>query len=350
MDTYKGEMSPEDSKGEVETNVDSGDEIEEEMETHLDDGRNALDIDQDRSKIDDKTLERIVEDSLVEVRDLLQGVDYTIFASTALWLHGKVNGAPDLMRVPGDLDVCVPDRATMLEVRKRFLRHDDIAIDVPPAGEGDGPFFVSKLDGALIMKGYIKVDGLPGGQNYDYPFEMFVDSFAVSKYPYDRQKVDGLNTLSMEGLRNSYKRNLEIESRMKRDIVKVEAFIRSDLEELFKNGDESVEVTTEHLDAQGHVVKTEADQVSIKTIAEHLDLNDEDLLSYYKMIAWLESGKDDEGNEIDRVEIRKKLDEIIGGMKLKIDARIANIELIMSHMSASVQSKDGGGEEGREAA
>ncbi|MDA0208327.1 MAG: hypothetical protein O3B64_02905 [bacterium] len=293
-------------------------------------------VDTERHLLEQEVLEKVVNSALVEFSHLLSGRDdYVIFASTALYLQAREHyGRMDEKRksemsnldkaaferfskTPGDLDISVNDRASMLEIYRRLSRHEGVRFDEPEAEEEmDGPMFVSKLDGARILRGSMRVE--VDGQSFDYPFELFTDSFVVPKGKEYVEKKGDLRVLNLTGLKKQYARNFEVEQRLRVNIERVERFLNDheyNMRAFLNTLDDLIHPMEEILSGGA----------ASEALQEQLGMTDDDLRDYYKTKADLLAANGDAKKE---KEARAKIETLIGGMKTKLQKRIDDIQAI----------------------
>lgn len=265
--------------------------------------------------------DRIVENGLDLFRGIFSGIDdYSIFASTALFLQGKKHHIDMFRESPGDLDVNVHSKHSLDRIFDRLAQVPGIQFDFPKKGEGaEDRYFVSNLDGALILRGEIHMDTQDG--TYSYPFEVFCNSSLVPSQDKDVRKVGGLQVLTLEALRTQYAKNLDLEKRFDASIRAIEQFLLSGevLEGIEKGKDPFVAL----MDTYG---------VQIETLQERLDLEEQDMKDLYVLHAKMMAA----GGNAEDPKYRKGVEQTLSRLKTKIAKRLRDV----NRLDALVHGKD----------
>ncbi len=268
---------------------------------------------EDESLPEDRRNE-IVRKGIDFFRDVFTGIDdYTVFASTAMFLHGEKFDEAELQKSPGDLDISIDSKQSFREIASRLSDNKSVVFDAPSDDDmRDGMFFISSLDGAAILRGSVMLDH--EGQLYEYPFEIFQDSVMVPKENRYRHRISGMNVLTPEGLKIQYAKNLNLEKR-------IDASVR-ELERFFFDSGYRTEVTSieELMSSHG---------ISIDILTEALDLSEEEIRDVYKLRASFLAG----GNGMLKEKYAKELERIFGGLKTKIEKRRGDLETLQKLVS-----------------
>lgn len=165
-------------------------------------------------------------------RDAGIGERYGVFASTAIYLQGRMRGfrekeGPEYKifhGIPSDFDAAVSSQADLMRVRDT-LEH------IPGhAFENNGQFKVFAAADAKLLAGSFDVEivsdrGKP--IRVPYPFEIFADSFLFEEETFNRdtESVAGLRTLTLEALKKQYEKIREFDMRVEREAKKVIDFL-----------------------------------------------------------------------------------------------------------------------------
>lgn len=260
---------------------------------------------QKRTGLDDENREaafefakkELVERGMEEFRDILQGIDdYSIFASTGLYLIGKKYDVPDLMTTPGDLDLNVHSKESFIDILKRLSSHPGCHLEQ----NGGQPYTVSTLDKAWIVRG--DMDLLIDGQTARYPFEVFLNSSLVPSEERFMTKIEGFKTLTMEGLQKQYAKNLAVEKRIQ---------------------EAADEVIMTLIDPEVRNILTGREEgEDYEKIIRKLELKPQDATDFYKLYDELVGDADE------ALDPHQSLTMQVGAMKTKIVKRLHDLETI----------------------
>jgi hypothetical protein len=174
-----------------------------------------------------------VEQGLKVFRNILSGVDdYTLFASTAMYLNGKrlaergVSLGEEMERPPGDIDIAVFSREAMNRLTERIHGLPGAHINNegrPKRIQGEDAM---KLSGTVPVR--FEVNGVE--QQAEYEFEVYLNSSIVTPdvTRNNIRKAGGFNVLNLEGLRRQYERNLRVEGKIDELVEQISQFLESD--------------------------------------------------------------------------------------------------------------------------
>ncbi|MEK7105596.1 MAG: hypothetical protein AAB865_02855 [Patescibacteria group bacterium] len=239
--------------------------------------------------------EQVTNKGIQLMREALFGIEeYAVFASTAMYLYGEQHEIKELQTIPGDFDGVVRDEATLKLVRERLQNLPGIEF------EREGRFGVIKRDEARILSGTLHIE--TGAQHMPvvrYPFEFFtVDSKIIPPNVFrKRQRLQGLNVLSLEGLQNQYINNLSFETSLHRRVSEIIAYL----------------------------IKPEvrSGPATSPEVLEQLALPKEKIVAFYDHYDALVA----KGLELDNINMDPQLNKLLsGGHKTKIPKRLKNIE------------------------
>ncbi len=241
----------------------------------------------------------VVRSGMKEFRDILKGIDdYTVFASTSLFLIGDKYNEPELKTAPGDLDVNVDSKESFYKIHKRLSGHEHVQIEIPEGNDQESPFLKSALDGAMILRGFITLK-CDGGET-EYPSEIFQGSSIVPADAEFKTNISGLNTLTLEGLKIQYAKNLDIEKRVDRTVREIEEALYSQESDIKES------------------------QARMNIVAEELDISVTELMDLFALRAHYVEREEGTESPI----YRKKVEGVLSGLKTKIKKRRENLELL----------------------
>ena len=255
--------------------------------------------------------ERVTDEGLRIMRDVFSDLkDYTVFASTGIYLNFKDIGLENLqgrgidleqVKVPGDFDVNVYSREEFMRLRERLENVPNVRLK----NDGQPKTLDTKaevLDGHILMN----VDTPTGPVMVKYPFEIFLESQIVR--PELRQlthTVRGLNTLTLEGLKKQYINNLSMESLVEKEAAPVITYLVEHQDELLP-------------ELRKYIADPEKFEAStyLREVSQRLRLTIDDLIHFYTLA---------ELPEQERVE---KASKTLAGIKSKSSKRRENIEML----------------------
>lgn len=265
------------------------------------------DIDSKESLLSQKEREEMTQQGIAAMRDVLKGIDFTVFASTAMYLHGKKYDIPELQELPGDFDAVVEDEQTLSEVRDRLA-------NVPGTYfENNGTFREFK-DGAKVLQGYLLMKS-EQGEFVKYPFEFFhASTMASEEVVRHKTNIAGLDVLNLEGLQQQYINNLKFESRVGEA---TEEFATRLLNPVWKD----------KLIAALDASTPESPSPFLQAFQEEHDVSAEELRDFYKTVKeYAEAtGWDMHGAREIPAELLPKISVALSGHKMKIPKREKNI-------------------------
>lgn len=238
------------------------------------------------------------------MRDVFAGLDnYTVFASTGMYLNANKYGIKELDKIPGDFDANVFDEKTFKQVRERLENVPGVTF----ANEGKPIAFHG---GAQMLGGHvmIEMESPKGSIHIRYPFEIFLETQIVK--PETRKQthqIKGLKTLTLEGLKTQYIANLAMESQIEKNTQQVIEFLLRD--------DVEAELRPELLDYTSDKDKFTPSQ-RIKDICQRLDLTFDQLATFYGV----------ESQIGDVSDLPRATSKILTSLKSKAKKRQQNIE------------------------
>ncbi len=218
---------------------------------------------------------QLTEIGLTIIQGVLDGVqDYTVFASTSLYLHGQKYGIKELAaQAPGDFDCAVESMQTLVRIRSKLSNVPGVEF------ENNGDFFKFPTDEARKLGGVIHV-GLrtaEGIKKVPYEFEFFLNSFIIPDKPDEYQEnIHGMKMLSLEGLQKQYQRNLSFEGKVFEETGHVVKFLlQPEIETILRAA---------IAEKQAHSDDPENAQIPQEAfrIIQHLDIGLDDLATFYK--------------------------------------------------------------------
>lgn len=238
------------------------------------------------------------------MREVLRGIpDYAVFASTAMYLHGKEKGIEEMQVLPGDFDGVVPDESTLKRVRERLANVPGVEFknegELKPIGN-DSKY----LKGDIV----VRVDD----QDVRYPFEFFtVSNRIIPKEVFAKQeKIAGLNVLNFEGLQNQYINNLAFESKVKKSATEVAGFLLNP-------------TVAEKLKAEMAELAEEDSAPFLKRVMEQYQLEPEQVRAFYEEADRIQERQEDE--DAVGVDITPSMAKLLSGYNIKIPKRLKNI-------------------------
>lgn len=242
--------------------------------------------------------EKATEDMVQLMREVLRGLEkYAVFASTGLYLYGKRIDDASLRQPPGDLDVAVEDEATLHEIMQRLRNVSGVTFDHEGIAR---PFH----DETRVLAGKVLMS--VNDTIISYPFEFFQNSRIVNENVFrHREKIEGLNVLTLEGLKKQYINNLALETRILRAVDEVSAFLNEHAEELQQEGPLRDVVCTTY------------------------NLSDEQLHDFYDIQRRLST----ERNEKERERLQSINSRILSGVKTKVAKRLRNVQQLSEHLN-----------------
>ena len=244
---------------------------------------------------------------------LNNGSDYVVFASTALYLHGKESGIAELDVPPGDFDAAVASIEDLKDLRTAIG-------NVPGShfeNNGDWKRF---SDGAIALQGHItmEVPTSEGMVKADYPFEIFYNSFIISDRIMEQsQRVDGLNALSLEGLQMQYFENLKLESKVGASVRETAKFLLNPKVE--------------------KMMKQSETHPTAKKLAKRLQLSTKDINEFYEArdsITGERALTEDEMGEL-----QGEMARTLSGLKTKLEKRKRDLDRLRKLRKLKVGSK-----------
>jgi hypothetical protein len=262
--------------------------------------------------LSDESKFETTDKSLELMRQVLHEIpDYLVFASTAMYLHGKEKGIEELVVPPGDLDIAVGSRRSLDRMRERLANVPGIKFDNQGKFQRFPGEDARKLSGEIPIE--MKVDGKDTVVNV--PFEAFYRSNIVTKdIMRHQEKVRGLNILNLEGLQRQYLANVLVESKVKQSTDKLvdkltNPFFESTLRKQLDNVTSGKQAEPEHW---------------VSELLQQLDLTTEELQEFYQEKDKFEKSaiKDPAA----KAEYDKKITGLLAGRKAKLPKRIKNIE------------------------
>jgi hypothetical protein len=184
----------------------------------------------------DKEHHLAVEQGLNAFRNILKGIDdYTLFASTAMYINGMrlgergVSLGEEMARPPGDIDMAFSSREALMKFAERVN-------NVPGAWvANDGRPIRLQGEDAMKFSGLIPVEYQVNGETKkaEYEFEAFLNSNIVTPdvTRNNVRRMHGFNVLSLEGLRRQYEKNLRVEGNIDTNVEQISQFLVSDAPE-----------------------------------------------------------------------------------------------------------------------
>lgn len=257
--------------------------------------------------------ERITDLGLDIMKDVMDGVDHTVFASTALYIHGKKHGLEDLTTTPGDFDANVVSESDLMRVRERLSNVPGVKFD------RDGEFKTFPTDKSQLLSGEILMRlSEDEDEDYAYPFEIFQDSFLLPKNIKRFQKKErGLTVLSLEGLKNQYEKNLAFETRIQDFVNTMERFF------------EQPEVQLAAFDMEEALNEHGIDMADLE---EQLEMSKKQMQEFYN----LREVANRSINREERENLEKDIVVLLSGLKTKIEKRKKNILLLQNLLRMEV--------------
>jgi hypothetical protein len=257
--------------------------------------------------------ERITDFGLDIMKDIMNGVDHTVFASTALYIHGKKHQLGELVTTPGDFDCNVETVEELQRVRERLLKVPGIQLD------RDGEFKTFPTDQSRLLSGEILMRlSEEDTEDYAYPFEIFQDSFLLpDNIERFQQRERGLTVLSLEGLKRQYEKNLAFENRIQDFVDTMERFLLQP------------EINLAAFDMNEELDKHEIDMADLE---EQLEMNKAQMQEFYK----LRDSADRSINEKEREALEQDIVKLLSGLKTKIEKRKKNIHQLQELLKIEV--------------
>lgn len=216
-----------------------GQDIEGELADESKEGAESVQEDNDVERyplvedLPDKEHHLAVEQGLNAFRSILKGIDdYTLFASTAMYINGMrlgergVSLGEEMERPPGDIDIAFSSREALFRFAERVQ-------NVPGAWvANDGRPMRLQGEDAMKFSGLIPVEYEINGEKKkaEYEFEAFLNSNIVTEdvTRNNVRRMHGFNVLSLEGLRRQYEKNLRVEGAIDADVEMLSQFLVSE--------------------------------------------------------------------------------------------------------------------------
>ncbi len=270
------------------------------------------------SKLDRETQKRVTDLAISTFGNILsEQKNYAVFASTALYLHGKrlkdreveVGNTFDVP--PGDFDVTVFSEKDLFDIRDRLGRDERVQFQ----NNGQPILFPDKETKVISGTINLEVETKNGRVRVPYEFEFFLNTRIVSKNATRESiEINGLRVLTLDGLLAQYAKNLELETRVDREVQAVTKLL--------------VQLTRKE------VLEKHSEILSL------LRLTEKDLDLFYqiqKRLTELEGANTTELTlkESLRQSLISQRATVLSGLKTKIPKRLANIEVIQSLLQRS---------------
>lgn len=301
-------------------------------------------ISTENPSLDPETKQQVADAGIGLMREIFRGIpDYAVFASGALYLQGKEKGIDELAVAPGDFDAVVGSDATLNEIKKRLEMVAGVTFendgDYIPVDQGKS----KKLKGVITME----MDSADlGRRQFEFPFEVFTTGRIIDQEMLrEREKVGGMNVLTLEATKRQYQRNLEFESRVK---VSVDSLVKAMQEPLMK---ERVQKALERWKVTAKAGEPYVPEEGFDLLVEltnELKMSPQELLMLYETVEAIEGEKD----EKEREPMVSHLSELASGEKTKVEKRVQKLEKLtrLGAISVGKEKEETGEEELEEAA
>ncbi len=268
------------------------------------------------AEVSKEVREKATEGGLIAMREVMKDIDdVVIFASTAMYLHGRQFNIEELQAIPGDFDAAVQKEETLNEIRDRLARVPGVFFD------NNGKYKKIGEDECKVLSGriHVAVETQPGVvQPVEYPFEFFQNSRMVNNVADERTKIAGMNVLNLDGLQGQYLNNLKFESQVGQRADEVMNFLNNEtIRQKFTR-----ELAAARQSEDGEVFEP---SVALMETLKKLSLTPDKLEEYYKVLQTADlATTEQQKNESKKDQIAI----LTGGLKDKSAKRLVNIEKI----------------------
>ena len=283
------------------------------------------------TKSDERLSVEIIEKILPILKEAFSGVKkYTIFASTALYLHARdlPQAEESLKLTPGDLDVMFHDELALSHFIEKLsnLSQKNAAIDKV---EFDDYHKLKPGDDTKASRGVINFRF--NDKEYQFPFEIFVNEIGTDRIlppdVYNKSvPINGLTVLKTAGLRRQYIKNYNFEKQLYR---RVDDIVRNFTEDpgMLKL---MQKIFTERASAGAWPENSELDY-----ILKHYNITADELALVYRLNEALRNAMVD--NDMARIEeLEGQLSSILAKKKSKVRKRARNIEALRALKAINV--------------
>ncbi len=261
--------------------------------------------DVESKELDPETRRNATDTAIKLMSDVFSGIeDYTVFASTGMYMNANKYDVPELDKIPGDFDANVFNEETLHRVRERLANVPGVAFD-------NGGEYIPFPNGAEMLGGHIKmeIDTPKGPVHIKYPFEIFRETQIVRPDARFMHKINGLNVLTFEGLKKQYIANLALELQVEKNAEAVITF-------LLQEGLEQ-QLRPELMEYASDPEKFVPSQ-RLQDVAEHLDMTFDQIKDFYGL----------ESQTNDPSQLPRLTSKVITGLKSKADKRRENVEML----------------------
>lgn len=276
--------------------------------------------------------ERAVVKGIEMMRNVLRDASiserYAVFASTALYLQGRMRGfrekdSPEYKMfygIPSDFDVAVESETDLMRVRDALVRMPGNVF------ENNGRFKVFAAADAKLLAGSFDVEVRSDrGEliRVPYLFEIFADSFLFHKeiFNQETESVAGLRTLTLERLKKQYEKIREFDMRVEREAKKVIEFLSDE-----RVRDALGEYTPS---LQSDIVPDNEHDSEMRLLLEWFELTPQEIKHFYEMKDELDDSFDAE----DKQHLEQKMIQIVSGFSTKAaqrEEKITSLHRILS--------------------
>ena len=276
--------------------------------------------------------ERAVIKGIEIMRDVFRDTGirdhYAVFASTAIYLQGRMRGFEKkndseyriFHGLPSDFDAVVSSESNLIRIRA-ILEH------LPGhVFEHNGQFRVFRSTGTKLFAGYLEIEILSDQKeliHVPYPFEIFIDTDIVNQETLgrDTEFISDFHILSLEALKKQYEVIHQFDMRVEREAGRVIDFL----------SDGHVRnVLTEYiaLHPSGGMVHEE-DLNEMRDILQWLELTPDELHHFYEIKEKFDISSDAE----EKHRLKQNMIHIVSGFSVKTaqrEEKIASLHLILS--------------------
>lgn len=268
-------------------------------------------VDAEDPRLDVESKQRITDQALDLMRGVLRDQQYTIFASTAMYLHGQQSHIKELLVPPGDLDMAVFSLPALERLRERFANVPGVKF------KNEGKFITLANGEAKVLAGEIMMSAETnlGAVTIAYPFEVFFKSVMVNDEVGRHQTtIKGLTVLDLEGLQRQYLNNLSFEMKVRKAIDEVVDFL--------KDSDIEAQLRGLAVRAKAGIGIGEGQQEEMDLL-NRLRLTVDDVARFYEIQDTLKKPDlDDEKKN----KLLKEVDTLLANSKTKIPKRLKNVK------------------------